>query len=331
MIGLASNDLADAARSAFGGLLDAEHDVARLRTLRSDPLGFDPDVWRRIAEDGWLGARVPEASGGAGLEAASAAAILDLIGTRLVPEPYIACGLLPSLLLAAAAPGHLRLDDFLRGERRYAVAWQERARQVDPLGDVATRVNDGVLDGTKRFVVGGADADVLLVSAIDDSGAVCVVSVDGRGTGVSVRPVRQIDGAVSCEIEFRAVKVDSTICEGAALVAAIDEARIAVAVQLLGIAREALRITVDYAGTRRQFGRAIGAFQALQHRMVDFATRIRLSEVACDAALAALDRPGREGGGGGTARSCGQGQRSRDRRARHTGSGADPRRDWLHR
>lgn len=281
MIGLKGDDLAEAAREAFAGLLDTHHNIARVRRLRSDPAAFDAATWRAIADAGWIGARVPEARGGAGLTATATAAILDLLGARLVPEPYVACALLPTLLV----DGEPALLD---GTRRMAVAWQERTGQVDPLADVAMRLDDARLTGDKRFVIGGVGADALLVTATGNDG-VRLVLVDARSAGVVIRPVRQIDGSVAADISFEGAAIERDLGGADRLPSAIDEARVALAAQLIGLARAALRITIDYAGTRRQFGRAIGSFQTLQHRMVNFATHIRLAEVACDAALAALD------------------------------------------
>lgn len=306
MIGLAGSEMSDAAREALSGLLDAHHDLSRVRRLREDASGFDAAAWKRLGDEGWLAARVPEEAGGTGLTAQAAAAVPDLFGARLVTEPYVALALLPALVLAAARAGAARdatLASIIAGERRIALAWQEREGQFGPAREQATRlvVQGGrpTLNGRKLFVAGGAAADGLLVTATDEMGAGVVLAVDVSAPGVTIEPVKQIDGSRSATVRFDAVAIESAAVvshDTAGVCAALDEARIALAVQMLAMAREALRITIDYAGTRRQFGRTIGSFQALQHRMVDYATRIRLAEVTCDAALQALDAAQREPG-----------------------------------
>lgn len=291
MIGLVTSELGRAVRDAVRGSLGA-HSMAGVRAFRDDgTTDADPPGWQRLAADGWLGARVPEALGGAGLSAEAASAIPDLFGEVLAVEPYVAMGLLPALVLVGLEDRGDMLEALLSGRRRYAFAWQEQRGQVLAGNALAATVVDSALIGSKRFVAAGVAADHFLVTARLDGKSVVAV-IEGDAPGVAVHASRQIDGSVFADVDFDRAPV--TACQLVDVVTidkALDEARIMLAVQLVAIARRALAITIDYTKTRQQFGQPIGAFQALQHRMVDYASRIRLSEVACDAAISALDDP----------------------------------------
>lgn len=292
MIGLVRDEVGSSVLEAFGGLLDAHHDLARTRKMRTHPTGYDDAFWKRLADAGWLGARVPERDGGSGLSATATAVIHDMAGTRLLPDPYLAGGYLPAAVLAGCPAGAERdaaLGALLAGERRFAVAWQERPGRVEAADELETVLHRGRVTGRKRFVSGAAGAGALLATVSNDEGVAHIVLIDAAAHGVEGETTRQVDGSMVSDLRFTDAPIVADLGPASVLEPALDEARVAAAAQLLGIAREALRVTIDYAGTRRQFGRPIGAFQALQHRMADFATRIRLGEVACDDALRAID------------------------------------------
>jgi alkylation response protein AidB-like acyl-CoA dehydrogenase len=281
-------------RQGVIGFLARRHSLSRTRQWRGQGPGYDPEVWRQFAEEGWLEALVPECAGGAGLGAEVPAVIGDLFGAELVPEPFVALGVLPTRLLTLAAPSPGRdvlLEALVSGAARVALAWQEAPGQIDPTDPVATTLMRGRLKGRKRFVVGAVAADSLLVSAVDGEGRLVVVVVDAEAPGVKVEAVDQVDGAFAADIELDVSVADGDVLtiDADAFVRLLDEVRVALAAQLLGLARQALTVTLEYAKTRRQFGQPIGAFQVLQHRMVNLAMRIRLSEVLCDRAVALQD------------------------------------------
>jgi alkylation response protein AidB-like acyl-CoA dehydrogenase len=183
------------------------------------------------------------------------------------------------------------LEAILSGERLVALAWAERAGQIGDV-DGATRVEtvNGqlVVTGTKRFVAAGVAADTFLVTCRDSRGvaALAIVPADQA----IVTPIRQIDGTVAAHVAFQAaIAKDVAPLDLSVVDLALDEARLAIAVQMLGTARRALQITLDYARLRRQFDQPIGSFQAIQHRLVNMASDLRRAEVCCDWAIALRD------------------------------------------
>jgi alkylation response protein AidB-like acyl-CoA dehydrogenase len=293
LLGIATTEAGAAVRNGLVGMLEANHDLARLRLLRKTPYGFDLVVWRRLADEGWLRADVPEHVGGMGLAAADAAVIPHAIGEALAPEPYVALGLLPARLLVGVdgEGASALLQAILSGERLVALAWAERAGQAGDV-DGATRVErvggQSLVSGTKRFVAAGAAAETFLVTCRDTRGASTLAIVAAHQA--TVTPLRQIDGAVAAHVVFEAaIASEVVLLDNSFVERALDDARLAVAVQLLGMARKALQITLDYARLRRQFGQPIAGFQALQHRLVNMASDLRRAEVCCDWAVGLRD------------------------------------------
>jgi alkylation response protein AidB-like acyl-CoA dehydrogenase len=293
-------------RDSAEGLVAGLHSPRRLRALRESEAGWEREVWQAIAEAGWLALRVPEERGGAGLSLGHVATVCEVLGAALLPEPLIACGLMPTLLLADAAAdtalSDALLPGVLAGDTVLALAWQEQPHQVDAAITAARLTPDSEgwrLSGSKRFVPGAVGADGLLVTARRADGALVVLHVPLAAEGVTVVPVRQVDGSVSADIAFDVVLPrDAVLISGddaeAAMRRAVAEATVALSVTLTALAGRALAMTVDYLGKRVQFGKPIGSFQALQHRAVDLAIRVRLAEASCRDALRRCEEEGHE-------------------------------------
>ncbi|MCC6532741.1 MAG: acyl-CoA/acyl-ACP dehydrogenase [Burkholderiales bacterium] len=289
-------DLAAAVRSFAA----REGGVARVRAMRESDAGYDRALWPRIGALGWLGLLVPEARGGAGLGIAEASVVARELGRALVPEPVIACGVLalPLLLHTQSQAGEQLLSRCLQGEAVAALAWQETGGNIDPscldsaIGEAGGK---RVLNGVKRFVAFGRHADGYVVSA-RASGGIGLYWVERSARGLAYRSLRRADGSEHGELSFDRVELapESMLAapgEGErALAAALDAGVIALSAELLGVAERALEITLDYLRTRVQFGKPIGAFQALQHRCVDLYLAKELGVSALTAALGAWDQ-----------------------------------------
>ena len=284
--------MVEAFRDSAKAFLGTAATTARLRSLRDGETGFDRAVWKQIAEAGWTSILVPEAQGGLGLGLRELLAVVEEIGRKPLPEPFVAAGVHGTALLCALPPGALRddlLDSAMAGERIVGVAWQEAAGEIE-LGVVETRARvDGdriVLDGTKHWVVPGRGADGWLVVAAGPDGQPGVYWVDAATPGVEAETLPRIDGSPMATLRLRAATVPAAhrLAGGDAARAAVeqanDTARLAQAGELLGIARQAFDTTLDYLKTRVQFGKPIGANQALQHRMVDAWIEVELA-AAC--------------------------------------------------
>jgi alkylation response protein AidB-like acyl-CoA dehydrogenase len=263
-------------RRSAGGLAPRDGDRQRIRALRFKAPGFDPSVWRSMGDLGWIGLRVPDGKGGAGLGMAEFCALAEELGAALAPEPLVHGALSAALLAAADRPD--LLAPLLAGERLVLTAWQERA--------VSLKVH-GSADTPRLFLpsAGGADFFLVPVRAGEalslhlqskDAAAVDLADTQDGGQFGTLRPAPG-------EILIGDL--------GELLTDALDEAVLATAAQLLGVMDQAFSLTLDYLRTREQFGRPIGSFQVLKHRAVDLKIQIALTRASIEAAATALDAP----------------------------------------
>lgn len=241
-----------------------------------------PSQWQAMCTMGWSGAIQPERAGGSGMGLSAMSVLLEESGRNLLTVPLLDCGLLAPVALANA-DGALA-SRIAKGEVIAALAHAEGAHASNALRTSARRSDTGWhVTGEKRFVVTGALADVLLVTAILPEGEPGLFRVD-RGS-FSMRPLNTVDGRAMADVTVDAHVPDSAlIASGNACLRIVDLARLGVASELLGAARSGLALTVDYLKTRVQFGRPIGSFQALQHRAAQMLVEIELSAAATSAA-----------------------------------------------
>ncbi|KRC11160.1 acyl-CoA dehydrogenase [Hydrogenophaga sp. Root209] len=275
-------------RDSASGYLGAQDQRQRVRALEDAGGGFDRAVWLQLAELGWLSVLVPEADGGLGLGIAEVAAIAEEAGRHLLPEPLVDAGVQPLALLARLPPGDLRdelLNSIQSGATVAGLAWQESAGEVEAgLGMTSARMDGGcvALTGQKRFVRPGPGADGWIVCAVVEDG-MGLFWVAAGAAGLSLACDAGVDGSAIATLGLDNAEAQ-LLAQGddalAALHHANDLARIAQAAELLGIARRALELTRDYLTTRVQFGKPIGTFQALQHRLVDGLIQVELA-AAC--------------------------------------------------
>jgi alkylation response protein AidB-like acyl-CoA dehydrogenase len=268
--------------------------VARMRKLREDPIGWSPEVWRQMGELGWLGLPFPEAVGGIGGSFVDLALVLEQLGHTLVPEPIVASLVAGVAIVAAgdAAQHRAHLPAMIEGRSSLALAWAEADGRYEP-GRVqarAARTAAGYrLTGHKRFVLDGHAAAQLVVSAMDGA-ALALFVVDAASPGVTIRPVKTLDGRRAALIDLDVeVAADRRLAGdgAAALQHALDVGAAAACAEGVGIMRALCAMTNEYLRTREQFGVKIGSFQVLQHRAVDMFIE---TELAYSAALAAAIR-----------------------------------------
>jgi alkylation response protein AidB-like acyl-CoA dehydrogenase len=264
-------------RESAGGLAPRDGDRRRIRALRFKPPGFDPAVWRAMGEQGWIGLRVPDSKGGAGLGMAEFCALAEELGAALAPEPLVH-GALSAALLAAADQSDL-LAPLLAGERFVLTAWQERPASLDV---------PGTPDAPRLFLPFAGGADFFLVPVRAGGGVLSLRRQPKDAAAVDLADTQ--DGGQYGTLRPAAGEI--LIGDAGELLGdALDEAVLATAAMLLGVMDQAFRLTLDYLRTRQQFGRPIGSFQALKHRAVDLKIQIALTRASVDAAAAALDAP----------------------------------------
>jgi len=298
-------------REAARGFL-AEHAAPEsVRRAMQTERGFDPELWKRIAgELGWPAILVPDAYGGLGLGWVEVAALLELTGASLLCAPLFStlCLGTPALLLAGSEEQRETwLPALADGRATATLAFQESAREPSTalLASCATTARaaggDFVLRGRKRWVLDGATADVLVLSARDEAdGDIALFLVPGDSEGLVRRPVPTLDATRRfAEIELRDLRLpaNARMPGGAdALAKTLDLAAIALATEQTGGAQRCLDLAVSHAKTRIQFGRPIGSFQAIQHACADLLLLVESARsasyyAACVAAETAPDLP----------------------------------------
>ncbi|MCX8494919.1 MAG: acyl-CoA dehydrogenase [Akkermansiaceae bacterium] len=285
---------ADAFRDSAKSFLADMGGPARVRRLRDATPGFERSVWSAIADAGWTSILVPESDGGLGLGVRELLSVVEEVGRRLLPEPFVAAGVHSVALLSAlagSAPRDALLADAMAGRRVIGVAWQEEsgALHASRLETCVEATGDELyVTGEKKWVVPGAGADGWLVLA--NGPQICWVEA---GPAVEQDSLPRVDGSSMANLRFTRAKA-LTLAEGdtalAALERANDTARLAQAAELLGIARQSYDMTLAYLKTRVQFGKPIGANQALQHRMVDAYIAVEIAAACLRDVLAQHER-----------------------------------------
>jgi len=249
---------------------------ARVRELRFRAPGHDAATYREMCRLGWAGLRVSDEVGGSGLGVTELAALAEGLGAALAPEPIVATAAIAPLLCLGGPTGAGR--QVLEGELLVAPAWAEQANELQ--GRAATRLAGGRVSGTKRFVAAGG-AQAFLVTTVDG-----LALVHREAPGVTVTEQFTQDGGVLAELRMDGAPGTAVNGDFAPV---LQELTLANAAALLGAIDRMLEITLDYLNTRRQFGRPIGSFQVLQHRMVDLQLQQALARAVLAEALATFD------------------------------------------
>lgn len=272
---------------------------------RGDALGFEPALWREVAELGWTAAVFPEAYGGLAFGWQGLGSVFECAGRTLAALPLLSSVVLGGGALLGLGDEEQRqrwLPGIIDGSCRFALAMEEGGRH-DPLHVSASARRDGaqwVLNGTKWFVIDGVGAQQLLVLARSEGHAgeatgLSLFVVDAGLPGVRVTPTRMVDSRNAARVELAGVHVPATALLGQAGAAwpafdgVLDRARACLAAEALGLLREAFERTVAYMKERVQFGVPIGSFQALQHRVARLYGEIELLESGVRAAFEAID------------------------------------------
>jgi alkylation response protein AidB-like acyl-CoA dehydrogenase len=254
--------LKDSARKFFAG----ECPSTEVRRLMETDTAYDAVLWSKLTEQGYTGIIFPEEYGGVGLGKVELMLLMEESGRALLPGPFFSTVVLAgSVLDAVAAPAHKKqyLAPICRGEVRATVALLEGSANWDPKS-VEMASNNGKLTGKKLFVPDAAVADFLIVVARDG-----VYLVDSKARGLKITSMSGMDLTRRLYVvEFRDTPAER-IASSSTLSRAFDIATAALAAELVGGMQRTLDITVEYAKTRKQFGKPIGMFQAVQHQCAD--------------------------------------------------------------
>lgn len=276
------------------------------RAIVASEQGWSAEIWQQLAEMGALAIALPEAHDGFGGGAFDTLLVMEALGRGMVVEPYLATVVLGAGLIAdagTAAQQAATLPRVAAGELQLSLAHSEGGSRYALSQVATTAVRDGdtyVLNGSKAVVLHGATADQLLVSARTsgkprDEQGISLFLVDAKTAGVSVAGYPTQDGQRAAEVQLKNVRVAANALigtEGQALAViekAIDRGIAALCAEAVGNMSAMIEATVGYLKTRKQFGVAIGSFQALQHRAVEMYLHAEQARSMAYLAAARLD------------------------------------------
>ena len=283
---------------------------AEVRRLMTTPEGYDPAVWARMADQlGLQALAVPERYGGAGFGVREVAVVMEEMGRALVCAPYLSSAVLSAAALAACGDEdakHDLLPGIAAGTTLAALAWMDTDDWAPEAVTMTARRAPGgwTLDGSKHYVLDGHAADLLLVAARapgdrmtgdrTPDGRPALFAVDGSAPGLTRTTLTTLDQTRRlARLGFAATPARLLAADALPVLRhALDVAAVALAAEQLGGAQRTLEMTVEYAKVRHQFGRPIGAFQAVKHRLADMYVQVESARSAVlDAAEAADERP----------------------------------------
>ncbi|HEU4463317.1 MAG TPA: acyl-CoA dehydrogenase family protein [Solirubrobacterales bacterium] len=290
-------DLTDeqqAIKSTANGFLASRFKSERVREIAASDSGFDEAGWREMAELGWAGLALPEEWGGQGLGIVDLAVLFEEMGYALAPSPLLS-NTIAGLALAVAGSDEQRerwLRPLAAGELRGAPALLDAGSSAVPLRFEleGEQTGDGlVLNGEKTLVMDAASADFFLVATADGRRHI----VERDADGVTVKPEESIDltrRLSSIKLDGVTVAPENTLPGAAAdYLPVFHRACVALAAESTGVAQRALEMSVAYAKDRQQFGRPIGAYQAVSHRCAQMLLETENSRSAVYGAAWAAD------------------------------------------
>ena len=288
-------------KEAADGFLSDNAPIAHLRGLRDshDADGVSRDLWKAFGEMGFAGVIIPEEHGGSGLGAVEAGVVAEALGRTLTPSPFFGSGVLSAKVLVDGGSAEQQgawLPRIAAGEAILSLAVDEGAKhRPSAIATTAERSGNGFkLNGAKGFVLDGHVADALIVAARSENGLTLFL-VDPKTAGVAIERTVMVDAHNAARVLLTDVQVDADAVIGAVdqgealLEGALNLGRACAAASLTGAGDQAFQITLEYLRTRKQFGKLIGEFQALQHRSAHLFTEIELARAAVIGALQRLD------------------------------------------
>ena len=301
-----TEDQAMLADTAAGFMAEEGNIAKQLRHWRDRNCkdGFGHGLWKQFAELGFTGMLLDEDDGGLGMGHVEAGIVLEEIGRNLTPSPFLTSSVLAATALkhGGAAIKDRYLPGLIEGESVFAVAIDETAKHRP--GRITCRAeksgNGFRLTGAKSFVIHGASADMLVVAARtsgadEDEDGITLFAVPKDAANMNHEPVRLVDSSMATHTRFDGVELDGDAVIGEVdggrevLNAMLAAGRIGAAAEGVGVARGAMDMTIDYLKQRKQFGKLIGEFQALQHRASHLYSEVEIARAVTIKAQQLLD------------------------------------------
>lgn len=277
-------------RKAARDFLAEEFPKTSVRKMEDDPIGFQPDIWKKMAELGWLGLIIPEEYGGSGSSFMDLFVLLEETGRACLVAPFFSTAICTFLLLDIGSDDQKKtfLPKIASGELIFALALTEPSASYDASG-IATKAlpkeNGYVINGTKLFVHDAHVADYLLCATKTDSSSppeksITIFIVDAKSPGIRITALPTIADDKQNELSFENVEVPAENMLGKlnggwpAISKLLERAAIAKCAEMIGGADWTVENSVAYAKERVQYGRPIGSFQAIQHYLAEMWTEI---------------------------------------------------------
>jgi alkylation response protein AidB-like acyl-CoA dehydrogenase len=295
--------LRDTARS----FLARNASISHLRQLRDhrDPDGFSRELWKEFAEQGWAGILVPESHRGLGVGYVEAGIMMEELGHTLTPSPFFSTSVVAVSAIAYAGNNAQKsawLPKIASADLIATLAVDEAPKhRPEKIALSATRSGNAFsLKGSKCFVVDGHVADLLIVAARTsgapgETGGITLFALDSRCKGLRVERTIAVDSHNAARVVFDNVPASTENVLGqvddgwSVLDRTLDAGRVALASELLGAGDEAFARTLAYLKERKQFGKLIGEFQALQHRAANLYCDLEVTRSTVLQALQSLD------------------------------------------
>ncbi|HWY03420.1 MAG TPA: acyl-CoA dehydrogenase family protein [Candidatus Acidoferrum sp.] len=270
------------ARRFFAG----ECPMTHVRHLAETGQPYDPTLWAKMATQGYTGIIFPEKYDGLGLGKVELILLMEEAGRALLPGPFWSTVALAGAVIDAVASDAQKtryLTPICRGQARSTLALLEAGASWD-LADAKLTAADGRLTGEKLFVLDAAVADFIVVAA--QTG---VFLVEAQAPGLSITPMPALDLTRNFDaVQFKDTPAEK-LGEGTNLAPALNIATAALVAEMVGGMQRVLDLTVDYAKMRKQFGKPIGTFQAVQHQCADMYLETESSRSAAYYAAWALE------------------------------------------
>jgi alkylation response protein AidB-like acyl-CoA dehydrogenase len=304
---LVLNDEQIMLRDNAHGFLTKNAPVAHLRALRDnrDADGFSRELWKNFVEMGWAGILVPQDYAGLGLGHVEAGIVMEELGRTLTPSPFLSAAVLAATAIDRAGTDKQKktyLSQIVAGDLFATMAVDETAKHhPEKTAMPATRAgNSFKLNGAKTFVLDGHVANLVIVAArtagkAGDTTGLTLFLVDASTPGVRAERTPTVDSHNAARITFEDVNVGADKVFGKidagwnVLEGVLNVGRAAVAAEMVGASEEAFSRTVAYLKERKQFGKAIGEFQALQHRAAHLYCELEVTRSAVLKAVQTLD------------------------------------------
>jgi len=273
-------------QKAAADFLKKECPKELVRSLDDSDEGYSPQLWRKMAELGWMGLMLPEKYAGSEWSFLDMAVLLEEMGYNICPGPFIPTTILGSFpLLKAGSEDQKKafLPEVARGDLILTMALTESDGGYEPSTLKVKAVREGdewVIDGTKLFVPDALVADYILCVARtsetpDPETGLTIFLVKAKPAGVKVTPLKTISKDKQCEVTFDNTRLDADSVIGPVdqawpiVKAVLDRAAVARSAETLGAMRATLDMTLSFVKEREQFGRPIGSFQSIQHYLAD--------------------------------------------------------------